>query len=112
MSRCLIGFGLSWVLIRVAESAAGMNSPRILLLGLGLAALVLVGQHALFAVYGVASLHGAGGWWAWPMQYVEKSFGNAGVLEGPRWFHPNVLLALNVAPLVFGGGVAVMLNRD
>ena len=108
--RAPLAFALGWLLCGVVQRAAGMGAGRWILLGLGLAVLVLASNHVVFALHGVPACEG-GYWWAFPANILEGIFPSRGdVLMGWTWFHPYVLLALNAAPLAIGGAFCAALS--
>jgi hypothetical protein len=115
LPRVIVAFLLTWGLTAVVLSAAGMGSKVLLRAGVGLAALVLVAQHFVFAVQGVPATGGAMGLYTWPLAYIEHVIDPSGgetSIAGWRWFHPYALLMANGPPLVVGGWVAMLLHRN
>ncbi len=111
--RTPIAFGLVWLLAMIAERAAGMSGGVCTLLAAGLTAALLLSHHVIWAVAGIAPVTlGIGSWLLFPMVVIEPLFGDSpgGSMAGWRWFHPYVLLAVNVLPAL-GAGFSVMLRR-
>lgn len=110
--RTPLAFVLVWLLAMVAERAAGMSGGVCTLLATGLTAALLLSHHVVWAVAGVTPVTFAiESWWLFPMVVIEPIFGDtAGRMTGWRWFHPYVLLAVNVLPGL-GAGFAVLLRR-
>lgn len=112
LPRTILAFLLTWMLVRVVLASAGMYSPALLRLGLALAAAVLLGEHVLFALRGVPASAADVGWFAWPLHYVDEFIDTGSVSIGGRWLHPYVLLIVNAGPLLIGGTIGALLNRD
>ena len=103
-----LAFGLAWILFQVVHRAAGMEDPRCSALVLGLTTLVLLSHHLVFAVEGVPYSPEDVDWWGIPISIIAQIVPNqGGVLIGWQWCHPYALLALNVFPLLVGGGICV-----
>lgn len=94
------------------------------LLAIGLAALVLVSNHVVFALHGVQHAGGGTGydgmgvftagaidWWIFPMGLIELMVPAQGDwLIGWQWCHPYALLCLNGLPLVIAAGFCTALS--
>lgn len=112
-TRIPLAFGVIWVLFKVVQRAAGMVGPSCSALAVGLGALVLLSNHVIFATAGVPTAIEDADWWFALVSLVGQIIEPTDDLFiGPGWFHPLVLLLVNLVPLLFGGGIAMALCRQ
>jgi hypothetical protein len=115
--RSALAFGLTYVMLCIAQRGAGMVNNGVSAVAVSLAALVLLSHHAVFAYYGVLApfdlgvVSGGGyGVMIFPTQLLCQIIGRQGdLMIGWRWFHPYALLAANAGP-VLGIAFALMLR--
>lgn len=107
--RLALAFGLAWVLAGVVQRAAGMVCVHGHVLTFVLTGLVLISGHIAFAAVGVMDARGADPQYTFPMPIVQQfiSANADGLVRGWGWWHPAVLLVVNLPPLAIGGGIAV-----
>jgi hypothetical protein len=109
--RTPLAFGLAWLLFLFIERAAGFMSPGIIALTMLLTFGVFVTNHVVFALHGVPSSGMAEEWWIFPANLIEKLVPEQDrVVSGWQWLHPYALVAINVVPLLVGGGFCAALK--
>jgi len=114
--RAVAAFGIAYVLFIVVQRAAGMASPMVTALVIGLTGLVLFAQHIAFACHGVAEPPDEGmsgvGIVVFPAQMVGRWVSQrGGELIGWGWLHPCVLLWVNLGPALGVGFVVALRHR-
>ncbi|MGD8453349.1 MAG: hypothetical protein PVJ57_16170 [Phycisphaerae bacterium] len=98
--RTMLAFGILWLLRRRVHRDAGMEEWRCSLLAACLAGLVLVSNHVVFALHGVAPSPPGNYAFAFPMGPLGDVVPcTNGLLIGAMWLHPYALLIANTVPL-------------
>jgi hypothetical protein len=87
--RAFLAFLICWVLFEVVQRSAGMAGWPCTALAVALCGGVLLSHHAV---------------WMWHGAWTTKS----GLVGGPIWFDPGVLLWLNLTALIGIGGCALI----
>ncbi len=109
--RTPLTFGICWLLFLAMERAAGMVGPRLTLLMLAYALLVLASNHACFAMFGIPGSGMMEDWWLFPATLAEKFIPEVdGRRIGWEWLHPYVVVAMNAIPMLVGGGMCAALK--
>lgn len=106
--RSALVFGLTYVMLCIVQRGAGMIGNGVSAIAVGLATLVLLSHHIIFAHYGVlepfdiGGVSGGGyGVMVFPAQLLCKIIGTQNdLMIGWRWFHPCVLMAANAGPVL------------
>lgn len=78
--RGSLAFFIAWVLFGVVQRAAGMVGAHCSAIAIGLALLVMLSHHVVFAIHGVAT--------------------GDGIAIGWEWFHPWALTLVNLTAMV------------
>lgn len=110
--RAPLAFGLAYVLCRTIERAVGMSDVRCVILAIAITAAALLSNHVALALAVSFPLETMDSSLMFPLNLLAGQI--AGVtsdMEGWYWMHPYVLIAVNVLPLVLGGGFVWALAR-
>lgn len=116
--RGAVAFAVGWILFSVVHRAAGFAGVRCTLLACGLALVVMLSNHIVFAVVGTPAMQHApdGGDYemvlAFPGQFVLRAPGvlttEAPRLSGLYWFSAYVVALTNLASFAGIGIVAAL----